>query len=80
MEKERVDSGPRGRPEGRVASASEVLEYLTDVLRGEAEGEGRGSSSPRMKAAELLGKRLGLFTEAQEEVPAPVIIDDLSDG
>lgn len=74
------EAEPRGQPEGRVASAAEVLEYLTDVLRGEAEGEGRGASSPRMKAAELLGKRLGLFNEAQEQTPAPVIIDDVGDG
>lgn len=55
----------------RVASTDEVLEYLTGVLRG---GGGQGA----MKAAELLGKRFGLFSERGEELPAPVIVDDLS--
>lgn len=57
-----------------VATAGEVLAYLTGVLRGELEG---AAASPRMKAAELLGKRLGLFSEAAEPAPAPVIVDDL---
>lgn len=52
-----------------VASGDEVLRYLTGVLRGE------GQSA--MKAAELLGKRLGLFAEQGDELPAPVIIDDI---
>jgi hypothetical protein len=30
-----------------------------------------------MKAAELLGKRMGLFSERTEPPPAPVIIDDV---
>ena len=59
---------------GDVATSGEVLAYLTGVLRGECEGS---SSSPRMKAAELLGKRLGLFNEAPEPEPPPVIVDDL---
>lgn len=54
----------------RVASTDEVLEYLTEVLRS---GGGQGA----MKAAELLGKRFGLFAERGEELPAPVIVDDL---
>lgn len=59
--------------QARVASADEVLEYLTNVLRGEAGGGGQSA----MKAAELLGKRLGLFAEQGESLPAPVIIDDI---
>jgi phage terminase small subunit len=64
-----------------IASAEEVIEYLTSVLRGEneaeivvVEGTGDGHSSARrinkqpdererLKAAELLGKRYGLFTD-----------------
>ena len=53
-----------------VASADEVLQYLTRVLRADS-----GQSS--MKAAELLGKRLGLFSEQAESLPKPVIVDDL---
>lgn len=53
-----------------VASAEEVLQYLTRVLRADA-----GQSS--MKAAELLGKRLGLFAEQGESLPPPVIVDDI---
>lgn len=65
----------------RVASAEEVIKYLTSVLRGETqaevvvvEGDGDGYSSARkiqkapdekekLKAAELLGKRYGLFKD-----------------
>ena len=66
---------------GRVADAEEVLEYLTNVLRGEAEPDGRGgASSPRMKAAELLGKRLGIFSETVEGQKPPVILDDIPGG
>ena len=65
-------------PDGRVASEREVLEFLTDVMRGEMESEGRSASaSPRMKAAELLGKRLGAFNEAAEAASPPVILDDI---
>lgn len=64
-----------------IADATEVMEYLTSVLRGESkseivviEGEGLGSSSAkhvmkapdekeRLKAAELLGKRFGLYKD-----------------
>lgn len=65
----------------KIASAEEVMEYLTSVLRGESsseivvvEGTGDGCSEARavqkkpdekekLKAAELLGKRYGLYTE-----------------
>lgn len=57
------------------ASAGEVLEFLSGVMRGEVDG-----STHSMKAAELLGKRMGLFSERVEPPPAPVIIDDLGEG
>ena len=67
----------RSSASNRVASEREVLEFLTDVMRGELESEGKGgAASPRMKAAELLGKRLGAFNESVEALP-PVIVDDI---
>lgn len=50
-----------------------MLEFLTDVMRGDEDG-----STHNMKAAELLGRRMGLFNEAVEPPPAPVIIDDIA--
>lgn len=65
----------------RIASAEEVLEYLTSVLRGESESEvvvvenigdyvseaRRVKKAPdekeRLKAADLIGKRYGIYTE-----------------
>ena len=63
-----------------AALADEVLEYLTKVMRGEIEGEKpERNSSPRMKAAELLGKRLGVFNEVRDifRQAAPVVVDDI---
>ena len=64
----------------RIASAEEVLEYLTRVMRGEEkekllEGIGEDekviveaptSIRERTKAAELLGRRYALFTDKKE--------------
>lgn len=58
----------------RMASANEVLAYLTRVMRGK---EGGGAQAS-MKAAELLGKRMGLFAEQPPEMVAPVIVDDVA--
>lgn len=63
-----------------IASADEVLSFLTDVMRGVYDGEKpEKNSSPRMKAAELLGKRLGVFNDVnsvlREELP--VLVDDI---
>ena len=85
----------------KIATAEEIMEYLTGVMRGESrssivvvEGKGDGYSSAktiekppdekeRTKAAELLGKRYGLFTEKVDMGGAiPVIIsggEDLED-
>ncbi len=67
--------------EERIASAREVMRYLTSVMRGEeteqvivVEGEGDGvtcarniekgiPAKDRIKAAELLGKRFGIYTD-----------------
>ena len=65
----------------RIADATEVMETLTAILRGEAnaaalKGVGGGEEeliddmpptmSERIRAAELIGKRYALFTERQE--------------
>lgn len=64
--------------EKNIASADEVLMYLTEVMRGVSEGE-KPASSPRMKAAELLGKRLGIFSEVSGVLKGkmPVVVDDI---
>lgn len=65
----------------KVADAQEVMEYLTSVLRGESKssvlardeiGAERVIEKPpdekeRLKAAELLGKRYGLYTDKIEQ-------------
>lgn len=55
-----------------AATADEILQYLTGVMRGEDSG-----GQAAMKAAELLGKRLGLFSEPQEALPPPILLDDI---
>ena len=59
----------------KVANAQEVLEYLTSIMRGEQReqtlqlvGDGMQditsidvAAKDRLKAAELLGKRYGIF-------------------
>ena len=84
----------------KTATAAEIMEYLTSVLRGESkasvvvvEGIGDGCSEARtitkppdererLKAAELLGKRFGLFTDKVAVSGSGVvqIVDDIPDG
>ena len=54
--------------EKRVATADEVLQYLTGVMRGEIKDQFEldPSLQDRTKAAELLGKRYRLFIDKQE--------------
>lgn len=81
----------------KTADAQEVMEYLTSVMRGEHKeqtlalcGDGMQeiqdidvSAKDRIKAAELIGKRYGLFKDAVDLGGAvPVVIsggDDLVD-
>lgn len=81
----------------KVASAEEVMKYLTSVMRGEHTEEipvlcGDGcqellhkevGAKERLKAAELIGKRYGLFTDKLNlEGALPVMIvgeDSLED-
>lgn len=46
----------------RIATADEILEYLSGVVRNVDE-----ATRERTKAAELLGKRYALFEEARED-------------
>lgn len=56
----------------RTADAAEVMEFLTEVMRDEGEG-----SVSRLKAAELLGKRYGMFTEKiDSNAPVTIVIKD----
>jgi phage terminase small subunit len=79
----------------RIAKQDEVLEYLTSIMRGEQreqvlKGVGMGeqeideidvAANQRIRAAELLGKRYGLFKESHqiEGVQQVVIQNDLDD-
>ena len=67
--------------EKNIASADEVLMYLTEVMRGGLE-DGKNAASPRMKAAELLGKRLGVFNDVNSVLrqEAPVLVDDIPEA
>lgn len=79
----------------KIADATEVMMYLTSVMRGEQTeqtlrflGEGYQeiadidiTARERLKAAELIGKRYGMFTDklnVEGSVPV-VIVDDLDE-
>lgn len=74
--------------EARIADATEVLQYLTGVMRGEIKDQFDldASLQDRTKAAELLGKRYKLFIDKQEitgKVEGVTILNDIpreSDG
>jgi len=76
----------------RIADQEEILQYLTSVIRGDAIGKeklgvGRGAeqivdrkptTQERIRAAEQLGKRYGMWTDRHEvEHKLPTIIDDV---
>jgi phage terminase small subunit len=79
--KQYIDERMKEISSDKVATAEEVIEYLTSVMRGQSEseivvieGSGMGVSEARsvmkapdekerLKAAELLGKRYGIFSE-----------------
>lgn len=71
-----IDDVMEKRSKNTIATADEVLEYLTRVVRGE-EKDAFGldaSIADRTKAAELLGKRHMLFTE-KVKLDAEIEID-----
>ena len=77
----------------KTADIQEVMEYLTSVMRGTSEastlamcGDGmqevitkKPDERERLKAAELLGKRFGMFKESVDITSngQTVIIDDI---
>lgn len=75
----------------RVADQQEILESLTKVLRGEEKGTalvgvGMGEQevldikptlAEKIKAAELLGRRYGMWTDkVKHEGAVPIVIED----
>lgn len=71
-----IDAVMNERSKDTIATADEVLEYLTRVVRGE-EKDAFGldvSVADRTKAAELLGKRHMLFTD-KVKLDAEIEID-----
>ena len=93
--KEYINSNMAQMSSDKIATAEEVLQYLTSVMRGESrsheivvDGEGaRVMSKPpsekdRLKSAELIGKRYGIYTEKLNvDGAVPVVIkDDVDEG
>lgn len=77
-----------------IAEQEEILQFLTGVIRGEVQGKdklgvGQGAEriidreptlQERIRAAEQLGKRYGMWTDRHEvEHKLPTFIDDVPD-
>lgn len=90
--KEYVNKRLKELEDKAIAKQDEVLKYLTSVMRGEQQeqtlrGQGDGfqvideidvSAKDRIKAAELIGKRYGIWTDKVElQSENVVIIDDI---
>ena len=94
--KKYIDDRMAEKETALIADQNEVLKYLTKVLRGESQssvlarnemgGEDVIEKAPdekeRLKAAELLGKRYGLYTDkVEQEVDMDLTITvDYGDG
>lgn len=75
--RECIDNHLKAMSKDTIASAEEVLEFLTGVMRNRKE-----ETRNRIKAGELMGKRHGLFKDTIDvrgAVPI-MIIDDLEDN
>ena len=72
--KEYLEMRIDGMDRKRIASADEVLQFLTAVMWGDEKDE-KGATL-RMKAAEMISRRLG-YEEAGYAGPAAVIVDDI---
>lgn len=87
-----IDDRLKKLEEEAIADQAEVLKYLTRILRDEEREEVlvsvgnfeqeiqsmKVSTKDKIKAAELLGKRYGSWTEKQEvDINLPTFIDDI---
>lgn len=76
-----IEERTRAADKKRVASGDEVLKYLTAVMRGEEKDQFEldASLQDRTRAAELLGKRYGLFRDKVdvEGTIGVTIVDDV---
>lgn len=80
----------------KIADQKEVMEYLSSVMRGEQTEQTLKScgaewgqeitdievgAKDRIKAAELLGKRYGMWTDKQDiNITVPTFVDDLPES
>lgn len=77
----------RSHEDENIAQAEEVLEFLTTVMRGNStisiDGDELAnpvSTQERLRAAELLGKRYGLYVERVESSNASHIVVEIDYG
>lgn len=92
--KEGIENGLKSIKSEKIADATEVMEYLSSVMRGDMTEEtlrmvGEGvqeitnvavSAKDRLKAAEMLGKRYSMFTDKMNvDGMIPVIISGSGD-
>ena len=80
--KEYIDLRLKELEDQRIADSTEVLQYLTGVMRGEIKDafDMDASLSDRTKAAELLGRRYKLFVdkaEVETKGEPVVIVNDI---
>lgn len=91
--REYIDARIAEKDSARIAKQDEILQFLTNILRGEVKeqfplGLGMGEQQlvkkeldgkDRIKAAELLGKRYGMWVDRQqlEGAVGVQIIDDI---
>lgn len=94
--KKYIDERLKELEDKQIAKQDEVLKYLTSIMRGEqteqtliSDGTETGqritnievSAKDRIKAAELLGKRYGTWTDKKElNINLPTFIDDIKES
>ena len=77
--KEYIEKAMEIKSSERIASQEEVLEFLTQTMRGEIKDQ-LGLETPvkeRVRSAELLGKRYEIFTEKVKVSEQPIIEDNI---